>query len=101
MMPLLVGIAVGVYATLGVVLWIALNISKLRRLGGPPPPEAGSHFPHTALLSRSGNFAVWEWREARWRLASDNLPPGVDPGPPPGYPGAFEGETIKTWVRSG
>lgn len=90
-------IAVGVYAILGVVVWIAL---QLRGRGSRhemliPPEVTHPHYGGPWL----GHFAVWEWREERWLVVSGNLPAGIEPGPAPGYPGAFEGESIKTWVR--
>ncbi len=95
MFVLLVLITLGVYAILGVVLWIAILL--VRRLK-PHKETAIPHLPHTFRAQPYGFFAVWEWRDCRWRMISDNLPDGVEPGAPPAYPGAFDGEIVKTWA---
>jgi hypothetical protein len=84
-----------VYAILAVVLWIAILLGKGRYGGAPPMSHHG--MPHTSPRP-PGYFAVWEWRDDQWRQVAGNLPDGVEAGPPPHYPGAFDGETIKTWV---
>ena len=94
----LVLIAIGVYLILAVVVGIALQLRGPRRLGRPNP-GAGKHIIHGRGIQSAGS-AVWEWREGRWLRVSDDLPAGVDAGPPPGYPGEFEGQTVRGWVRS-
>jgi hypothetical protein len=89
-------------AMLAVVLRIAVDLREIRdalriRLEDRPDIRP-HHFPHAKIKVQSGCSAVWEWRDCRWRLISTNVPEGTDVGPPPSYPGAFDGETVKTWV---
>ena len=93
MSPLLVLHVLGVYAILGVVLWIAINLQRLVKQshGDVHIKHHGNH--------REENCALWEWRDARWVLISQTLSAEVDPGPPPPYPGAENGERAKTWIR--
>ena len=45
-----------------------------------------------------GVFIVWEWRDGRWHC----LPQAgvTDPGVPPSFLGAFEGDIAKTWTTA-
>jgi hypothetical protein len=121
MIPLLVIIALGVLAILAVTLRLAIDLRAIRAhllpdihaallrqawsyapLGHYPhmPPhdisrKAAFHFPHMHMV-KSGYNAAWEWRDGRWRMVSQDLPPGVDPGPPPAKPGAYDGEIVTT-----
>ncbi len=119
MIPLLVIIALGVLAILAVTLRLAIDLRAIRAnllpdihaallrqswsyapLGHYPhmPPHdisrnAAFHFHH---MPKAGYIAAWEWRDGGWRLVSQDLPPGVDPGPPPARPGTYDGETVTT-----
>jgi hypothetical protein len=114
MTPLLVVIALGVLAILAAVVRLSIDLHSLRaellpdilaalqrqpwshgQLWGDPDrfSHLGHHFPKWELEC----FAAWVWRDGGWRLISDKLPAGVDPGPPPAHPGAFSGEVVKTW----
>jgi hypothetical protein len=45
-----------------------------------------------------GVFIVWEWRGERWHCLPQT---GVaDPGLPPSFSGAFEGDVAKTWTAT-
>lgn len=112
-LPILV--AVGVFAILAVVLRIAGDLRAIRselipdlqaamqRQAGSSSGLAAPHMsmPHSGHAFHgmpAGSFAVWEWRDGGWVLASKDLPEGTDPGPPPAYPGAYAGELVKTWI---
>jgi hypothetical protein len=43
-------------------------------------------------------FVIWKWSGGDWQVRPGTVPPGADPGLPPQYPGAFEGDLVKTWV---
>jgi hypothetical protein len=43
-----------------------------------------------------GVFVVWEWRGERWHCLPQ--PRVTDPGLPPSFSGAFEGDIAKTWT---
>lgn len=45
-----------------------------------------------------GVFIVWEWRDGQWMTR--NQSDAVSVGMPPAYPGAFSGDTVRTWVSS-
>ena len=93
MSPLPVLEVIGIYAILVVVLWIAINLQRVaKQIHGD------------LMMSHHGNlrresYALWEWQDAQWVLISHTLTPGLDPGPPPPYPGASNGERAKTWIR--
>jgi hypothetical protein len=59
-----------------------------------------SHYGHKHRQRFGGFFTIWEWRESEktWTLVSAIVPPGFDPGSPPSYPGAFDGDHVKKWV---
>ncbi|QEL18659.1 hypothetical protein [Limnoglobus roseus] len=44
-----------------------------------------------------GVFIVWEWRAGRWHCLSQAG--AADPGVPPSFSGAFEGDVAKTWTQ--
>ena len=121
MIPLLVIIALGVLAILAVALRLAVDLRAIRThllpdihaallrqawsyapLGHYPhmPPRdiaRQAAFPYLHMhMVKSGYNAAWEWRDGGWRLVSRDLPPGVDPGPPPARPGTYDGETVTT-----
>ncbi len=96
-------IALGVLAILLTTLWIAVELRAIRKalddqgaalqsnlLGG-----LKSSHDHQA---KAGRFVVWRWSNGRWVADLAGLPPGTDPGPPPAYPGKYEGETLRLWV---
>jgi hypothetical protein len=111
---LLVIIALGILALLGVGLRLAVDMRAIRSVlcdddaSMVPPVEPSpavqpavpflmSHQQHMPRVG-SGRFAVWEWRDGQWRLVSDPRPSGSDPGLPPAYPGAYPGEVVKVWI---
>jgi hypothetical protein len=119
MIPLLVIIALAVLAILAVALRLAIDVRAIR--AGMLPdihaallrqawsyPMGHFHLPADDIsrmgafhlrhmhIAKAGRFAAWEWREGGWRLVSHNLPSGVDPGPPPAQPGAYDGEVVTT-----
>jgi hypothetical protein len=117
MIPLLVIIALGVLAILAVVLRLAIDLRAIRTSLLPDIHaallrqawfHAPTHYPHMPpydiyskaashhYMPMSGYIAAWEWRDGGWRLVSQDLPPGVDPGPPPAQPGTYDGEIVTT-----
>jgi hypothetical protein len=53
---------------------------------------------HRTMGAGAGSFAFWVWRDGEWALETDSVPTDFHPGLPPAYPGAFNGDKIKTWV---
>ncbi len=64
-------------------------------------PTCSGHVPPCNPFHEKGPIpgaaAVWEWQHSAWQLVSENIPAGVDPGPPPGRSGTYHGERVKTW----
>jgi hypothetical protein len=109
-------LCLGVFVIAGSALCLALDVWNIRRELLPDmrkilltmqrtypvpgsPVFAGLHDGHRSQLMNVGFFAVWEWRDGEWILKTGLVPPGIHPGSPPAYPGAFNGDKIKTWVR--
>ena len=67
---------------------------------GPMIASTPLRYPHRHFftMTGAGNFVIWVWSEGRWSLMPGAVPDGVDPGPPPSYPGAFEKHHVRTWV---
>jgi hypothetical protein len=102
MMTFVAIIAGGVLGLMVISTFMAIDLRAIRKRG-----EASSEYPIRPLLShhrftqkpmKGGYFVVWEWRDGRWNLESEDLPEGAKSGPSPEYPGERTGERIKTWV---
>ena len=64
----------------------------------PAPILSQGRHKHSKFSPGAGTFAVWQWSGSQWYLVPGSVPAGVNPGSPPKYPGAFDGDHVKTWV---
>ena len=104
LLALLVALVLVFVIRIYLVLW-AIRAETLptliRVLEGPSEDEEEPIFDHVHAFGFVGHrvqgvFIVWAWREERWHYIPQA---GVtDPGVPPSFSGAFEGDIAKTWT---
>jgi hypothetical protein len=93
-------------AILAVVTRLTIDLRAIRfglliePPGRPPYFPFDPHIPmvHSHLYPAPDCFAVWIWRGGQWALILEDLPPGVNPGPAPAWPGSYEGDRVRTWI---
>jgi hypothetical protein len=45
--------------------------------------------------SPAGGEAIWQFRQGKWELDESRPQPGYEPGPPPTFPGGYEGHRVR------
>jgi hypothetical protein len=68
-----------------------------RSMGMPWTPPL-SHHHRGGSRAAAEYFVYWQWTNGTWRFRPEMLPAGADAGSPPGYPGTYHGQVVKTWM---
>lgn len=87
------------FASLGILIYLIIEVRAIRKAvgsGSIRPIETETTIPTTDhAIGSSGGWVVWLFKDGRWTLSQKQVNKGYVHGPPPAFPGRYEGQRVQ------
>ena len=89
------------FLAVGILIYLVVEIRSLRQLIENHREQVEDQ-PHETFYTLTvyaspptSGWVIWLYKNGRWTLGKKNLEKGYVPGPPPAFPGRYEGHSVQ------